>query len=92
MVLSLRGSGGIPSATFIKSFEQTARRLQARDIDLVVCGLSPALLRVLERSKALDVLGENSIFLEAPHLMGSLTAAYATAERRRTRGKGVAGN
>src|SRR5262249_9785132 len=77
--LSLRGSGGFPSATSLKPSDAAAHRLQARDIDLVLCGVSPSLFHVLERSRALDVLGEDSVFLEAPHLMDSLTVAYATA-------------
>jgi sulfate permease, SulP family len=83
IVLSLRGSGGIPSATFLKAFERAAHRLHARDIDLVVCGVSPAMFDILKRSRAIDVLGEDSVFLEEPHLMESLTRAYAIAERRR---------
>jgi sulfate permease, SulP family len=86
IVVSLRGSGGIPSATFLKALERAAHRLQARDIHLVVCGVSPSMFDVLKRSRAIDVLGEDSVFLEKPHLMESLTSAYAIAERRR---KGV---
>ncbi|TWD81678.1 SulP family sulfate permease [Kribbella amoyensis] len=83
VVLSFRGSGGIPSATFLKALEQAAGRLHARDIDLVLCGVSPSLFQVLERSHALDLLGEDSVHVETPHLMDSLTTAYAAAERKR---------
>ncbi len=54
VVVSLRGSGGIPSATFLKALERAARRLRARDIDLVLCGVSPPIFDVLKRSRVLD--------------------------------------
>jgi SulP family sulfate permease len=41
VVLSLRGSAGIPSATFLKAFEQAAVQLREQNVRLVSCGVPP---------------------------------------------------
>ncbi|WP_146926317.1 SulP family inorganic anion transporter [Cellulomonas xylanilytica] len=89
VVLSLRGSAGIPSATFLRAFERACLRLREHDVHLVLCGVPPILHRLLERSGTLDVLGHDSVVLETPRLMESVTTAYEIAERARGRKPGV---
>ncbi|KQR10996.1 SulP family inorganic anion transporter [Cellulomonas sp. Leaf334] len=89
VVLSLRGSAGIPSATFLRAFERACLRLREHDVQLVLCGVPPSLHQLLERSGTLDVLGRDSVVLETPRLMESVTAAYEIAERARGGKPGV---
>ncbi|WP_084653383.1 SulP family inorganic anion transporter [Nocardioides insulae] len=86
VVLSLRGSAGIPSATFLKAFEQAAHRLGERNVRFVLCGVPPQLRDLLSRAGTLAVLGEENVVLETPVLGDSLNRAYAIAERARTGG------
>lgn len=83
VVLSLRGSAGIPSATFIKAYQNAHRQLAAHDVHLVLCGVPQQLHDLLERSGALDVLGKDAVVVETPRLLESLETAYQIAERLR---------
>lgn len=85
VVLSLRGSSGIPSATFLKAYEQAHARLHERNIDLVLCGVTPSLNEALAKSGVLAKLGKDKVFPTSPRLLESLTEAYEMAERLRTR-------
>jgi SulP family sulfate permease len=85
VVLSLRGSPGIPSATFLRAFERVCLRLREHDVHLVLSGVPPSLRQLLDRTGTLDVLGRDAVVVETPHLMESLTTAYEVAERLRTR-------
>lgn len=84
VVLSMRGSAGIPSATFLKAFERAAQQLREHGVRLILCGVPADLHEVLRRTGALDTLGTDSVVLETPHLMESLTTAYEIAERSRS--------
>ncbi|WP_426595604.1 SulP family inorganic anion transporter [Cellulomonas sp. McL0617] len=84
VVLSLRGSAGIPSATFLRAFERASRRLGENGVRLFLCGVSPELRERLARSGTLEVLGEESVVATTPVLLESLNTAYAAAERWRT--------
>lgn len=84
VVLSLRGSSGIPSATFLRAFERASTRLRANGVRLYLCGVSEAERDLLARSGTLDVLGEDSVVAATPVLLESLDVAYRTAERHRT--------
>jgi len=86
LVLSLRGSAGIPSATFLKAFERASRKLSEHNVRLVLCGVPDELLAVMRRSGTLDVLGEDSVVTETGVLMESVETAYARAEQWRARG------
>lgn len=84
VVLSMRGSSGIPSATFLKALEQACRQLREHDVHLVLCGVTPEFRKLLERTGALDVFGPDAVIVQTDHLMDSLATAYAIAEQRRT--------
>ncbi|QBR91495.1 SulP family inorganic anion transporter [Nocardioides euryhalodurans] len=83
VVLSMRGSGGIPSATFLKSLERACLRLREHDVHLVLCGVTPAFRDLLERTGTLDVLGHDAVVVQSERLLDSVATAYAIAERRR---------
>lgn len=83
VVLSVRGSAGIPSATFLKAFERACLRLREHGVHLVVCGVPPQLRDVLARSGALDVIGADVVLVDTPRLLESLEAAYEIGERLR---------
>ncbi|MFB7419816.1 SulP family inorganic anion transporter [Streptomyces sp. NPDC056210] len=85
VVLSLRGSAGIPSATFLRAFERACLKLRGHDVQLILCGVPQSMRDLFERSGTLEVLGADSVIVETRHLMESLTTAYEVAERRRTR-------
>ncbi|MFG2450995.1 hypothetical protein ACGFSG_16575 [Streptomyces sp. NPDC048512] len=84
VVLSLRGSAGIPSATFLKAFEHACLRLRERNVHLILCGVPQDQYDLFARAGTLAVIGADSVIVETPHLMESLTTAYDLAERRRT--------
>lgn len=84
VVLSLRGSGRIPSATLIKSMENAADRLHQRGIVLVLSGVDERLHEQLVKSRAIDSFGEENVLRATPILLESITDAYDLAERRRT--------
>lgn len=84
VVLSLRGSVDIPSATFLKAYAQAHRRLRDRDVHLVLCGVTPAFVDLMERTGTLDDIGRDSLVVETPVLGEALRAAYDAAERLRT--------
>ncbi|WP_211289443.1 SulP family inorganic anion transporter [Luteimicrobium subarcticum] len=83
LVVSLRGSTGIPSATFVKAYVRAVQRLRRHGVEVVLCGVPPRLHALLERTGALDTLGHDSVVPETSHLLESLDEAYAIAERRR---------
>jgi SulP family sulfate permease len=84
VVLSMRGSDGVPSASFLKALEQTCLRLRDHGVDLVLCGVSPEFHDLLGRTGALDVFGRDAVIVRTDHLMDALSTAYEIAERRRT--------
>ncbi|MGW5003599.1 SulP family inorganic anion transporter [Streptomyces hydrogenans] len=84
IVLSLRGSVGIPSATFLKAYERACLRLRQHGIHLVLCGVPQSMYDLFERSGTLRALGPDAVFVETSRLMESLALAYDAAERHRT--------
>ena len=84
IVLSMRGSSGVPSATFLKALEHACLRLREHDVHLVLCGVTPEFRDLLERTGALDVFGRDAVVVQTDHLMDSLSTAYEIAEQRRT--------
>ncbi|MGZ0712287.1 SulP family inorganic anion transporter (plasmid) [Coraliomargarita sp. W4R53] len=85
LVVSMRGSGYIPSATFLKSFDARIERLRAQGIEVVLCGIPKHELDILTKTKSLDSLGAENIFPSSDVLLESLTEAYGRAESLRTR-------
>ncbi len=92
IVLSLRGSVQVPSATFLKMFRTEARELRKRGIPLYICGIRPEDHDLFARAKILDVLGEDHVILATEKLSEALETAYdrAEAERAAARDGGAA--
>lgn len=84
VVLSMRGSSGVPSATFLNALEQACLRLRAHDVHLILCGVTPEFRDLLERTGALDTFGRDAVIVQTDKLMEALSTAYEVAERRRT--------
>ncbi|WP_395245435.1 SulP family inorganic anion transporter [Agromyces sp. MMS24-K17] len=85
IVLSLRASAGVPSATFLKALDRQAARLGERGIPLVLAGVRPATRDLLVRTHAIGAIGADNVIAETPQLMESLTLAYERAESLRVR-------
>lgn len=83
VVLSMRGSSDVPSATFLKALEHACRRLREHDVHLILCGVTPEFRDLLERTGALDVFGRDAVIVQTDQLMDALTTAYEIAEQRR---------
>ncbi|MWB97933.1 SulP family inorganic anion transporter [Agromyces seonyuensis] len=83
IVLSIRASAEVPSATFLKSLDRRVAALRAQGIPLVIAGVAPSTHRLLERTHALDVIGADNVFEETPGLTVALDAAYERAEELR---------
>ncbi|WP_286218863.1 SulP family inorganic anion transporter [Paraoerskovia sediminicola] len=82
LVVSFRGSMGIPSSTFIKSFDRLLDRWHEHGVEVVVCGVPDDLRRQLERGGATTRL-QDSVVGESDLLLGSVREAYDLVEERR---------
>jgi SulP family sulfate permease len=83
IVLSMRGSPMVPSATFLKALDQIARDLREEGIALVLCGVPPKFAALLTRTGELAGLGPENVVLETPRLGEALEKAYERAEALR---------
>lgn len=83
IVLSVRESTGVPSATFLKSLDRRVGQLRARGIPFVLCGVPVRTLRLLERTDAITAVGRENVIPAGPVLMGAVDEAYARAEALR---------
>ncbi|ROS73327.1 SulP family inorganic anion transporter [Cellulomonas sp. PhB143] len=93
LVISLRASAGVPSATFLKSLDRMLTRWHDQGVTVVLCGVPDALQRRLVEDGTLDRLAA-SVLPTGPAILGPIREAYELAESRRTRsaGDGAAGN
>jgi SulP family sulfate permease len=79
LVLVVRALPDVPSSAMLKLFDRYAARLTDQGGRLVLCGVQPALVRLLERSGVAARLGEGGIVPATKELFGALDAAYADA-------------
>jgi sulfate permease, SulP family len=82
LVVSLRGSAGIPSTTFLKSLDRLIDRWHARGVEVVLCGVPDDLRRRLDTGGVTDRL-TGAILSDAGGVLTSVREAYDLAERRR---------
>jgi SulP family sulfate permease len=68
-----------PDAVGLAALDDFIRRVQARGIAVLLCGVRPALRRALERSGMLYQLQEDHVFLEQPIRQTSTQAAMRFA-------------
>ena len=84
LVISLRGSAGIPSTTFLKSLDRLLDRWHDHGVEVVVCGVPEPLARRFAAGGVSRRL-QDSVVPQRDVLLASLREAYDLAERRRTR-------
>ncbi|MCZ2261169.1 SulP family inorganic anion transporter [Isoptericola sp. QY 916] len=84
LVISLRGSAGIPSTTFLKSLDRLLDRWHEHGVEVVVCGVPEDLRKRFETGGVSGRL-RDSVVPSGDTLLGSVREAYDLAERRRTR-------
>jgi SulP family sulfate permease len=84
IVVSTRGSLGIPSSTFLSMLNRQSATLRRNGVALVICGVQPRLYSLLERTGALEELGADNVFPETEELGESVAQAYQRAESLRT--------
>ncbi|PRZ05752.1 SulP family sulfate permease [Isoptericola sp. CG 20/1183] len=82
LVVSLRGSAGIPSTTFLKSLDRLIDRWHARGVEVVLCGVPDDLRRRLDTGGVTDRLA-GSIVSDSGGVLASVREAYELVERRR---------
>ncbi|KHK97222.1 transporter [Microbacterium mangrovi] len=87
VVLSLRGSMEVPSATFLKMFGGVIDQLHGRGIPFYVCGVTKEGRALLEHTKLLDKLGEDHVVVSTATIFQAIVTAYARAEAERTAAK-----
>ncbi len=83
LVVSARGSFGVPSATFLKMLGRRAAEMRADGVALVICGVPPRLQALLERTGALDALGPANVVAATGTLMESVRLGVARADALR---------
>ncbi|GAA1724062.1 SulP family inorganic anion transporter [Isoptericola hypogeus] len=83
LVISLRGSVGIPSTTFLKSLDRLLDRWHDHGVEVVVCGVPEELGRRFATGGVSRRL-QDSVVPQTDMLLGSVRQAYDLAERRRT--------
>src|SRR5690606_33123934 len=87
LVISLRGSAGIPSTTFLKSLDRLLDRWHEHGVEVVVCGVPDDLARRFAASGVSTRL-QDAVVPQTDVLLGSVREAYDLAERRRTARRG----
>lgn len=88
LVISLRGSAGIPSTTFLKSLDRLLDRWHDHGVEVVVCGVPEPLARRFAAGGVSRRL-QDSVVPQRDVLLASLREAYALAERRRAARSGA---
>jgi SulP family sulfate permease len=78
VILALRGKTDLGS-TFIAVLQRYARSLQAKGGRFMLAGIDPAARAQLERTGALQVIGEENVFLATEQLGESVNQAAAAA-------------
>ena len=79
VIIRLRDRDEVGS-TFIRLVARYARALEAADNRLMLEGLSERVLDQLEKTKIVELLGQENLFLAQPRFGGSLAEAMAAAE------------
>ena len=83
LVISLRGSAGIPSTTFLKSLDRLLDRWHDHGVEVVVCGVPDELRQRFETGGVSGRL-QGALVGDAGGVLASLRRAYDLAERRRS--------
>lgn len=81
LVLVVRALPDVPSSAMLKLLDRYAARLAGEGGRLVLCGVQPAFVRLLDRSGLGRRLGDGGIVPATPAVFGALDSAYAQARR-----------
>ncbi|WP_105566770.1 SulP family inorganic anion transporter [Microbacterium halophytorum] len=82
LVVSLRGSAGIPSTTFLESLDKLIARWHEAGIEVVLAGVPAELRTHLDRSGVADRL-KGAIVDDSGGVLAAVQDAYAIAEKKR---------
>jgi len=85
VLLGLRGTTSA-SSTFLKWLEGYTRQLHANGNRLMLVGVEPKLMTVLERSGLVAMIGQENVFPAEPAIFGAMEAAEAAAQAWIARG------
>ncbi len=75
VVLSMAALPDVPSSKVIHALEKWARNLRDHDGRLIIAGLSPAALEVLQRGGIADVVGSDGLIPATTKIFGALSDA-----------------
>ncbi|MBW5249976.1 SulP family inorganic anion transporter [Streptomyces sp. P01-B04] len=81
LILVVRTIPDVPSSAMLKLLDRYAKGLADHGGRLILCGVDPSLVRLLERTGISGRLGENGIVPAAPELFGPLATALEDARR-----------
>ncbi|MET8039040.1 SulP family inorganic anion transporter [Streptomyces sp. NPDC005345] len=81
LILTVRALPDVPSSAMLKVLDHYAARLHDQGGRLILCGVHPALLQLLEHSGTAARLGPGSIVPATTQLLGPLETALAEARR-----------
>ncbi len=79
VVLSLRALPDVPSSVAIKALRRWAGQLEAHNGRLIVSGVTPAAVRILQRGGLDEILGEDGIVPAGDKIFGPMEIAVARA-------------
>ncbi len=79
VIFHVRTLPDVPSSTFLKAIEKRSAALAARRCRLMIAGLDPSLLRVVERTGAASVLGPENLVESTDVFFEALDRAHAEA-------------
>ncbi|WP_211287536.1 SulP family inorganic anion transporter [Isoptericola jiangsuensis] len=82
LVVSLRGSAGIPSTTFLKSLDRLLDRWHEHGVEVVLCGVPDELRERFAVGGVSDRV-RDAVLGDAGGILATLREAYDLAERRR---------
>jgi sulfate permease, SulP family len=81
VVLGVRTLPDVPSSKVIKSLRSWAQDLQSNGGRLIIAGVSPATMRVLEHGGLLDILGSDGVVSATDRVFGATEEAVQRGER-----------
>lgn len=77
VILLVRALPDVPSSAMLKLLRRYAQQLAGQGGRLILCGVQPPLVRLLQRSGVADLLGEGGIVPATKELFGALDTALA---------------
>lgn len=79
LIVSFRTLPDVPSSTVVKALEKRVRILTANGSKLMVTGVTPQVVRILDRSGLTQLIGQSNVIPATSEVFGSLNQAMADA-------------